>query len=226
MEREDAYPEETVELDEILEYSEEIVEKEQELRTAFDSILSSNITVEGFDELFEQISIALYGSVDDEDIEYVSTLFINLVAQVSIGRLKGLSEEGSEGTKLADLIRDFGIEYRLELSNMMNKRQRGEHGWTNIKSEKGFRSSSPVFHTEFIRSYTDRCRVSSSTNGMINLADHAVVQVLDSTDELGRDILDYLDEGAIEDLEEHVKKLAEEFEEYNEIETEEPTEEE
>ena len=205
--------EESIEI--FIQYQNEIVASRSGIENAFRSVLKSEKITTNFDKLADYLAIAVSSNLDEEsDANEVSNSIINSVTNYTQDTKEEYVDLGANDDALS-LLSDLHSEFGYDIQQIFNRQNKGVDWWSNISTDVGIRSNSPVFKHELRIDYNKVMSFSSDMESALTLTQHIFQKVANSPELLGEDALAYVNEDRVEDLNEATEKLLDELAEYD-----------
>lgn len=193
------------------EHSKTIINNFEAIDWVFEDSVGSDRIHHDFEDLTKTLSLKLTGLVEDGEEREVSGAIFGVVANFDEDQYRELEEHNKE---LANRIRDLSAEYGLSIQRRAQRIRQGQLYWNNVKSNLTVRSNRPTFVHELTIDYSDVIRFESGYHGTTILSRHFIEQVADAMDVLGKDVLSFLEENEIKQINEISETLLDELEGY------------
>lgn len=205
--------EESIEI--FIQYQNEIVASRNGIENAFRSVLKSEKITTDFEKLADYLAIAVSNNLDEEsDANKVSNSIINSVPNYNQDTKEEYVDLGANDDALS-LLSDLHSEFGYDIQQIFNRQNKGVDWWSNIFTDVGIRSNSPVFKHELRIDYNEVVKFSSDMESALTLTQHIFQKVANSPELLGEDALAYVNEDRVKDLNEATEKLLDELVEYD-----------
>jgi len=207
-------PFEEEKLEILKEYATEILNRTEEIERVFDQTIDTDLRFNELDTTLKAISGVFHESVDPSDQMELSEAILNVVANFSPNIADKLIEAGGECQRLSDFFHKLEASYSVILSRRINRYYKGNDWWSNISTDMGYRNRSPILRHEITKDYDEQTVITSDPQNSLVFALHIIRHVNSARDNLGEDILDYISEETVNEIEEVGSELSEAIENY------------
>ncbi|MFD1515137.1 hypothetical protein [Halomarina rubra] len=216
VEPQEEYPFDEERMETLREHLDAILDNKEEVRNVFEQTINTDLRFNELDTSLRYLSGVLYPEVEGEDSMVLAEIIVNAVVYFQPQFADTLLEKFEDGDKLVDFLTELESKYSVILTRRVNRHYKGNDWWSNVKTDSGYRSGQPIFHHEITKDYDERVLISSDPQNTLVLSKHFLQQVNSARDDLGEDILHYVNEETTKQLAEVAQELADAVSEYPE----------
>lgn len=203
-------------VEKISEHEDILLENRDNVYSAFNSVLDeTEKEYDKIDEIGDKLVWALNHDLEDEELEDLINSIFDAAYAPRDDFYKDL-RDSVDSQDVIDLFIDLKIEHGTEIERLANEMIKGDLWWSSVSTIIEARGRSNTFRHEINLNKNKNIYFNSDIKSSHYLASHLVSQTKAARNSIGKDVLDEVDVGVLEDLIESCKEIIEEVEEYEE----------